>query len=206
MNCYKVSQCIVTSYTAHMGQSWSTPQISWIWWRHQMETFSALLALCAGNSPVPGEFPSQRPVTPSLNVFFDLRLNKRLSKESRGWWFETPSRSLWRHCNEIELQCRLLWRSIVLGVCCGNKKFREDRVITECNCTNIPMFLLDIIKKRCALMARTNSSLHQKKKKFREITSSRVWAMFYTCVVMLNSRVFCIILYYDGHVYKFSTD
>ena len=27
------------------------------WWRHQMETFSALLALCAGNSPVPGEFP-----------------------------------------------------------------------------------------------------------------------------------------------------
>ena len=34
------------------------------WWRHQMETFSALLAICAGNSPVPGEFPSQRPVGP----------------------------------------------------------------------------------------------------------------------------------------------
>ena len=44
------------------------------WWRHQMETFSALLALCAGNSPVPGEFPSQRPVTRSFDVFFDLRL------------------------------------------------------------------------------------------------------------------------------------
>ena len=27
------------------------------WWRHQMETFSALLAICAGNSPVPDEFP-----------------------------------------------------------------------------------------------------------------------------------------------------
>ena len=53
------------------------------WWRHQMETFSALLALCAGNSPVTGEFPSQRPVTQSFDVFFDLRLNKRLSKQSR---------------------------------------------------------------------------------------------------------------------------
>ena len=36
------------------------------WWRHQMETFSALLAICAGNAPVPGEFPTQRPVTRSL--------------------------------------------------------------------------------------------------------------------------------------------
>ena len=63
------------------------------------ETFSASLALCAGNSPVPGEFPSQRPVTRSFDVFFDLCLNKRLSKQSWGWWFEMPSRSLWCHCN-----------------------------------------------------------------------------------------------------------
>ena len=61
------------------------------WWRHQMETFSVLLALCAGNSTVSGEFPSQRPVTRSFDVFFDLRLDKRLSKQSWGWWFETPS-------------------------------------------------------------------------------------------------------------------
>ena len=53
-----------------------------------MEIFSALLALCAGNSPVAGEFPSQRPATRSFGVFFDLRLNKRLSKQSWGWWFE----------------------------------------------------------------------------------------------------------------------
>ena len=46
-----------------------------------------------------GEFPTQRPVTRSFDVFFDLRLNKRLSKQPWGWWFETPSRSLWRHCN-----------------------------------------------------------------------------------------------------------
>ena len=69
------------------------------WWRHQMETFSALLAICAGNSPVPGEFPAQRPVTRGFDVFFDLRLNKRLSKQSWGWWFETPSCSLWCQCN-----------------------------------------------------------------------------------------------------------
>ena len=62
-----------------------------------METFSALLAICAGNSPVPGDFPTQRPVTRSLDVFFVLRLNKRLSKQPWGWWFETPWRLLWRH-------------------------------------------------------------------------------------------------------------
>ena len=47
----------------------------------------------------PGEFPSQRPVTRCFDVFFDLRLNKRLSKPTWGWWFETPSWSLWRHRN-----------------------------------------------------------------------------------------------------------
>ena len=63
------------------------------WWKpymmtHQMETFSALLAICAGNSLVPGEFPAQRPVMRSFfYVFFDMHLNKRLSKQSWGWWF-----------------------------------------------------------------------------------------------------------------------
>ena len=71
------------------------------WWRHQMETFSALLAICAGNSLVPGEFPAQRPVTRSFDVFFDLRLNKQSSKQSWGWWFETLPRPLWRHSNEM---------------------------------------------------------------------------------------------------------
>ena len=69
------------------------------WWCHQMETFSVLLALSAGNSPVTGEFPAQRPVMRTFGVFFDLRLNKRLSKQSWDWWFEIPPRSLWRHCN-----------------------------------------------------------------------------------------------------------
>ena len=45
-----------------------------------METFSALLAICAGNSPVAGEILAQRPVTRSFDVFFDLGLNERLRK------------------------------------------------------------------------------------------------------------------------------
>ena len=64
-----------------------------------MEIFSALLATCAGISPVTGEFPAQRPVTRSFDAFFDLRLNKWLSKQWWCWWFETPSRPLWRHFN-----------------------------------------------------------------------------------------------------------
>ena len=74
------------------------------WWSHQMETFSVLLAICAGNSPVPGEFPTQRPVTRSFDVFLDLRLNKRLSKQSWGWWFESLSRPLWLHRNVMIIQ------------------------------------------------------------------------------------------------------
>ena len=53
-----------------------------------------------GNLPVTGAFPSERPVTRSFDVFFYLRLNKRLSKQWRRRLLETPSRSLWRHCNE----------------------------------------------------------------------------------------------------------
>ena len=74
-----------------------------------METFSVLLALCAGNSPVTSEFPAQRPVTGSFDVFFDLCLNKRLRKQSWGWWFETPLRSLWRHCNDSPPHFRPTW-------------------------------------------------------------------------------------------------
>ena len=73
-------------------------------WRHQREAFSVLLALCERNPPVTGGFPSKRPATWSFDVFFDLRLNKRLSKQSRRRWFEMASRSLWRHCNDTPLK------------------------------------------------------------------------------------------------------
>ena len=54
--------------------------------------------LC-GEFTGPGEFPAQRPVTRSFDVFFDLRPNKRLNKQPWVWWFETSSWSLWRQCN-----------------------------------------------------------------------------------------------------------
>ena len=84
--------------------SFLIPVLLYSWWRHQIETFSALLVLCAGNSPGPGEFSAQRPVTLSFEVVFDLRLNKRLGKQSRRRWSETPLCSLWRHCN-VQPRC-----------------------------------------------------------------------------------------------------
>ena len=54
------------------------------WWRHQMEAFSPLLAICAGNSPVTGEFPTQRPVTRSFVAFFDLRINGWVNNRKAG--------------------------------------------------------------------------------------------------------------------------
>ena len=59
--------------------------------------------LC-GEFTGPGEFPTQRPVTQSFGVFFGLCLNKRLSKQPWGWWFETPSWSLWRQGNARNLK------------------------------------------------------------------------------------------------------
>ena len=72
-----------------------------------MEAFSALLAICARNSQVTGGFSAQRSVTRSFDVFFDLRLNKRLSKQSWDWWFEAPSSPLWHHSN---VNAHFFWR------------------------------------------------------------------------------------------------
>ena len=77
------------------------------WWRHQMETFSALLALCEGNSPGTGEFPSQRPVTRRFDVFFALCLNKRLSKQSRRRWLR-------RHCSQYDVT--VMYAAISVGM------------------------------------------------------------------------------------------
>ena len=105
------------------------------WWRHQMETFSALLAICAGNSPI----PAQRPVTRSFDVFFDLRLNKRLSKQWWGWWSETLSRPLWRnvhtcamHIVSIAIGRHGIWSSLVPAMACrlfGTKPLSETMLI-----------------------------------------------------------------------------
>ena len=97
-----------------------------------METFSALL--CEENSPVTGDFLSQSPATRSFDAFFDLHLNKQLSKQSRRQLFETQLRSLWRHCNEWHAyNFRLDWKSIVVIMWCQICRQWTD-ILSNCWC------------------------------------------------------------------------
>ena len=73
--------------------------IGFPWWHHQMETFSALLALCEGNSLVTDEFPHKGQWRGAL--MFSLICV--LSKQSKHRLFETPSRPLSRHFNALAL-------------------------------------------------------------------------------------------------------
>ena len=93
------------------------------WWRHQMEPFSALLAICAGNSPVTGEFPTQRPVTRSCDVFFDLRLNN-------GWVNKCEAGDLrhYRAHYDVIVMWQLIWnknqaKSSLVGNSCTINMF-----------------------------------------------------------------------------------
>ena len=61
--------------------------------------------MTAGNSPVTGEFPSHRPVTRSFDIFFALRLNKRLSKQSRRRWLR---------CHRAHYDVTVMWCRIVI--------------------------------------------------------------------------------------------
>ena len=69
--------------------------------------------------PLCGEFPTQRPATQSFDIFFDLRLNKRLSKQPWGWWFETSSWSLWRQCNVVICFLGYVLSMIYIYPCCS---------------------------------------------------------------------------------------
>ena len=78
-------------------QPLSKPNDDVIKWKHFLLYWPFVRGI--NRSPVTGEFPAQRPMTRTFDAFFDLRLNKRLDKQSWSWWFETPSHPLWRHCN-----------------------------------------------------------------------------------------------------------
>ena len=110
----KNCQCMWTRFSDSSQSKTKCPNT---WWRHQMETFSALLAICAENSPVPGEFSTQRPVTRSFDVYFDLQPNKGLSKQLWGWWFETQACPLWRHRNDILIN-RIRSSNVSLNLTC----------------------------------------------------------------------------------------
>ena len=100
--------CMRWRLSLRHGKRWYGCHSESSWWRHQMETFSALLAICAGNSPVPVNSPHKGQWRGAL-MFFYLCVNKRLSKQSRGCWFETPASSLWRHCNVFRYSGYHLW-------------------------------------------------------------------------------------------------
>ena len=95
----------------------------------QMETFPVLLALCAGNSPV--NSPHKGPWRGALRFSLIWTLNKWLSKQSWDWWFETPPRPLWRHCN-VPRMCfhdvtQRRWTVfIILGMYCYNENHSTD--------------------------------------------------------------------------------
>ena len=73
------------------------------WWRHQMETFSALLELCMVNPSDTGGFSHPNKANDAeVSCFYDVQLNKRMSKQLGCWWFETPWRSSWGHCSEFD--------------------------------------------------------------------------------------------------------
>ena len=98
---YLKSPPYVLSHAVSGQEGWYKV-INSCWWRHQMETFSALQALCTGNSPVISGFPAQRPVTRRFDVFFDLRLNKQLSKQAWGCMVIWDANALFM----MPLQCR----------------------------------------------------------------------------------------------------
>ena len=95
-------RAVMFSLWLNWTSSWTKDQDAVMWNAVMMTSsngniFRVTGPLC-GEFTGPGEFPPQRPVTQSFDVFFDLRPNKHLNKQPWGWWFEMPSWSLWRHC------------------------------------------------------------------------------------------------------------
>ena len=124
-------------------------------WQHFLRHWTIVWTI-AGNSPVTTEFPSQRPMTRSVDVFFDLRLNRRLSEQSRHRRFEKPSRSLWRHSNECvylpsQLQTGRDWYHVVENIqldfdrCISFHKSSTDR---KTDAPSISLSLKKVLEKR----------------------------------------------------------
>ena len=131
----------------------------------QMKTFSTLLALCDGNPPVTGGFPSQKTMTWSFDVFFDPRLNKRLCKQSRRQWFESPPLSLWHHCNKAEVSQNLIrWKHFP-----ASQSYKIFNKVSQCYCRalcNIAELNVHFVRIRCILrpihqaIIRVNNIIH----------------------------------------------
>ena len=165
-----------------------------IWWRHQMETFSAFLAIFAGNSPVTGEFPSQRPVTRSFDIFLDLRPNKRLSKQRWGWCFETPARPLWRHCHGLHVSPKfdagfhdafmLFWTQLTMHI-----SINRDRSMTSWIWFSVRWVHRNMCVIYGTLLAICKASVYQSEAslKCRIVTYSSIWNRLVFFFFMISS-------------------
>ena len=150
--------CDVLYKIDHCNSRYWKARKDYTWWRHQIETFYASLAFCAGDSTV------QTPVTRSFDVLFDLPLDQQLSKQWRRQWFETPSRSLWRHCNEYVIRICEEWRqrnffprvhlTIMAWWLPGNKPFSKPMMVnllthicvTRLQCVNIQYISKNVLQ------------------------------------------------------------
>ena len=105
-----------------------------------------ITGLCAGTSQVSSAVPAQRPVTWSFDIFFDLHLNKQLSKQWWGWWFETSSCSLWGHCNETPYRHQRHYNNngytlpiILVDATQANARGGRSPIVSLV-CTGLPLF------------------------------------------------------------------
>ena len=132
-----VSRCRGSQYASHLIRNDAQVMMT----SSNGNIFRVTGPLC-GEFTGPGEFPSQRPVTRSFDVFFDLPLNKRLSKQPWGWWFETPAWSLWRHRNLTSLwRIEFPWANFYMIISVENLRiwkfcatFHWKQVNCTCTC------------------------------------------------------------------------
>ena len=114
-----------------------------------IEIFTALLAICVGNSPITGEFPSQRPVTRNLDVLIYAWTNGWINNRDAG----DLRRVLWRHCNAVAfsfnfhqlLHCKCEWFHFSC-LCDINQGFLQMLWAHRIRCSTSCYFLLQSIK------------------------------------------------------------
>ena len=123
------------------------------WSRHHDDVINGNIFHVTGLLWFTGEFPSQRPVTPNFDVFFDLRLYKRLCKQTKHRWFGLPWRSLSRHSDDGRKSflhvCRLMMNFDVFFIFGRNKlmnrQFDCRYLIRRCApVTPLWYFVLDV--------------------------------------------------------------
>ena len=100
---YSVQWGVSTAYLKDYVYSGCAFCILWIMMTSSNGNIFSVTGLLWRIPPVTGGFPPTKARDPGFDVFFDRRQNKRLSKQSRRLWFETPSRSLWCQCNVVAI-------------------------------------------------------------------------------------------------------